>query len=64
MTLKDNIKLILRSEHWDPFSVLGMHEDKSGKKPLIVVRAFLPEVKDAWVIDVKSNASQDRKSVV
>lgn len=63
MTLKDNIKLIVKSEHWDPFSVLGMHEDKSGKKHFIVVRAFLPEAEETWIVDVKNNSSHKMEKI-
>lgn len=52
MTIKDHINYLINSEHWDPFILLGMHEAKSGSKKSIVVRAFLPEAKEAWVVDV------------
>lgn len=52
MTIKEHIKLIVKAEHWDPFVVLGVHEMESAGKKAIVVRAFLPDADEAWVIDV------------
>ncbi len=46
----EEIHLILRAEHSDPFHVLGMHELKRGQKPAVAVRAFLPEAAQAWVV--------------
>lgn len=52
MIIKEHIKLIVKAEHWDPFVVLGVHEIESAGKKAIVVRAFLPDADEAWVIDV------------
>jgi 1,4-alpha-glucan branching enzyme len=50
MSLKEQIKLIVNADHWDPFQVLGMHIiDLEGEKA-VAVRAFLPEAEEAWVI--------------
>ncbi len=51
--LKDQIKLIVQAGHWDPFQVLGNHMVKKGGKKAVAIRAFLPEAKEAWVIDLK-----------
>ncbi len=51
-SLKEHIKLIIKAEHWDPFVVLGVHEIESAGKKAIVVRAFLIEAEEAWVLDV------------
>lgn len=51
MTLKEQLSLVINAEHWDPFQVLGMHEEKSGSKKTLVVRAFLPQAVSVWVID-------------
>jgi 1,4-alpha-glucan branching enzyme len=52
--LKDQIKLIVNANHWDPFQVLGNHiVEKDGEKA-VAIRAFLPEAQEAWVIDLKS----------
>ena len=46
--------LIVHASHWNPFSVLGIHEVGSGVagKKLWVIRAFLPEARQARVIDL------------
>jgi 1,4-alpha-glucan branching enzyme len=61
--LKEQIKLIVNANHWDPFQVLGIHViEKVGKKS-IAVYAFLPEAEEAWVIresEVKSQKSETK----
>jgi 1,4-alpha-glucan branching enzyme len=52
--LKDEIKLIVRADHWDPFQVLGNHIIKKNGKKAVAIRAFLPEAHNAWVIEVKT----------
>lgn len=50
--LKEQIKLIVNANHWDPFQVLGNHiVEKEGTKS-VAIRAFLPEAEEAWVIDL------------
>jgi 1,4-alpha-glucan branching enzyme len=53
-TLPTDIDLIVHGNHWDPFSVLGIHElaGKSGGSPAWVIRGFLPEARSAWVVDL------------
>jgi 1,4-alpha-glucan branching enzyme len=41
------IDALVRGEHGDPFSVLGMHENGRG----VVLRAFLPQAERAWVLE-------------
>jgi 1,4-alpha-glucan branching enzyme len=41
------IDALVRGEHGDPFSVLGMHENGRG----VVLRAFLPHAERAWVLE-------------
>ncbi len=48
----DDINLLVNANHWNPFSVLGLHEVGSGDSRGWVVRALLPEARDAWVIDL------------
>jgi 1,4-alpha-glucan branching enzyme len=53
-TAKTDIDLIVHGNFWDPFSVLGIHElpaEPSARKHWII-RAFLPEAKSAWVVDL------------
>jgi 1,4-alpha-glucan branching enzyme len=49
-----DIELIVQSDHWDPFRVLGLHELGSADGGLAnwVIRSFLPEAKRAWVVDL------------
>ncbi len=49
---REDIDRIIHADHWDPFAVLGQHELVIDKKPARVIRAFLPEAVDAWVIDI------------
>ena len=51
MISKDEIRRIIRTDHHDPFSVLGIHQDDGG----IAVRAFLPEAVSAFVVEKKGN---------
>jgi len=46
------MNLIVHAAHWDPFSVLGPHEIAVNGKPGRVVRAFLPDAKNAWIVDL------------
>ncbi len=49
---REEIDLILRGEHSDPFHVLGLHPLQVEGQAAIVIRAFLPEAVKAWVIRV------------
>lgn len=49
---KDAIEAIIRTDHHDPFTILGMHETEFAGKPAVVVRAFLPDSEKAEVVDV------------
>jgi 1,4-alpha-glucan branching enzyme len=54
--LEEQIKLIINADHWDPFQVLGIHV-MDGDNRKVAVRAFLPEAKQAWIVDDYSNNS-------
>ncbi|MFN8006857.1 MAG: 1,4-alpha-glucan branching protein GlgB [Terriglobia bacterium] len=47
---------IIRSEHSDPFHILGAHvvevmpEDGATPQSVVVIRAFLPEAREAWIV--------------
>ncbi len=49
---KEAIEAIIKTDHHDPFQILGMHETEYKKKPTVVVRAFLPDSIKAEVVDV------------
>ncbi|WP_422925513.1 1,4-alpha-glucan branching protein GlgB [Singulisphaera sp. PoT] len=55
-TSVDDINLIVNAEHWNPFSVLGPHELEAGGSKVRVIRAYLPEARDAWLVDLEKNA--------
>ncbi len=50
---KEDIRLILEGLHPDPYSLLGMHAEGENEKH-IVVRAFLPEADEAWIVHSKT----------
>ena len=43
---------ILQGDHGDPFAVLGMHIVELEGKPVVTVRAFLPEAQSARVVEM------------
>lgn len=47
VTAQTDIELIIHADHWNPFTVLGLHEvtGGSGKMKDWVVRAFFPEAR-------------------
>lgn len=53
MPYENEIELIVSSSHWDPFQVLGMHLIQFEGKDVIAVRAFFPDAKEAYVIDMR-----------
>src|SRR5262245_55846294 len=48
----DDINLLIHANHWNPFSLLGPHEVATGNSRAWVIRAFMPEARDAGVIDL------------
>jgi len=48
----DEIFRVVRNEHYDPFTVLGLHLIERGKRKQVVIRAFLPESKSAAVLEL------------
>ena len=52
LTNPADLNLIVHAVHWDPFSILGPHEIDGNGRPGLVIRAFLPEARHAWVIDL------------
>ncbi|MDX9701415.1 MAG: 1,4-alpha-glucan branching protein GlgB [Candidatus Auribacterota bacterium] len=47
--LNDDVIKVLRSEHHDPFSVLGAHVTEVNGSPAVVVRAFQPHAKEVLI---------------
>lgn len=56
----EDIGKIVRSEHWDPFTVLGYHNIKDGEKEISVIRAFLPYAKNVELVIDKDKFSMSR----
>ena len=53
-TSESDIDLIVHGDHWNPFSILGIHplEPGGASSHSWIIRAFLPEARAAWVIDL------------
>jgi len=54
-TSVDDINLLVHADHWNPFLVLGPHELEAGGSKVRVVRAFLPEAREVWLVDLERN---------
>ena len=53
-TATEDVERIVAGAQWDPFSILGLHAlsaDDGAPRPM-VIRAFLPEARLAWVVDL------------
>jgi len=46
----EEIELLLRAEHSDPFHILGAHSVQVDSKPAVAVRVFLPGAERVWVV--------------
>jgi 1,4-alpha-glucan branching enzyme len=63
--LKEQIRLIVNANHWDPFQVLGIHIIEKEGKEAVTVHAFLPEAEEAWVItEVRSQKSEAKSQLL
>jgi 1,4-alpha-glucan branching enzyme len=60
LTRNADIDLIIHSAHWDPFAVLGQHSIAFNGRAGRVVRAFLPESRQAWVVVQEPGAASER----
>jgi len=47
---REEIELILRADHADPFHVLGAHPVEVAEGSAVAIRAFLPEAAKAWAV--------------
>ncbi len=64
MELKEQINLIVKVEHNDPFQVLGPHLIKVGENDAIAIRAFLPGAKDVYVMDLRKKTKPKEYKMV
>ena len=62
-SLKDQVKLIINADHWDPFQVLGNHIIKKDGMKAVAVRAFLPEAAQAWVLDTTTGKAHQMEKI-
>ncbi|MCE5194273.1 MAG: 1,4-alpha-glucan branching protein GlgB [Nitrospiraceae bacterium] len=63
MLINDHIKRIIKSEHWDPFSVLGMHYVDENNKKGIVVRAFIPDADETWIVEEENKKTYKAEKI-
>ncbi|GIW88813.1 MAG: 1,4-alpha-glucan branching enzyme GlgB [Isosphaeraceae bacterium] len=54
------LELLIHSAHWDPFAVLGIHPVSVDGRRAMLVRAFLPEARRAWVVDLARGEPAER----
>ena len=57
------IQQIVENKHHNPFEILGSHRVEEDGKKGWVVRAFLPDVQAAWVIDPETRSHYPMESV-
>ena len=57
------VNKIVRNEHYDPFQILGPHKIKVNGIPKWVVRAFVPDAKDIYLINVRKKQEYRMQSV-
>jgi 1,4-alpha-glucan branching enzyme len=51
-TSLEDIDFLIHANHWNPFGVLGQHEVGAGDAKVRAIRAYLPEAREAWVVDL------------
>ena len=56
---QEEIDLLIHANHWNPFLVLGPHEVDGG----LMIRAFLPEASEAWVVDLSKGEPGSRTAL-
>ena len=56
MGIRENIRRIVNNNHSTPFSVLGMHCVGAEGEDRIEINAFLPEAKEAWIVDERDSS--------
>ncbi len=60
-TSPQDIDLIIKGVHWDPFGILGLHDGKTQGTKGSVIRAFLPEAASAWVVGANGDRTPMNK---
>ena len=59
---KEDIELIVRARHWDPFSALGMHEVKVKGRKRVAVRVMAPGSVGVTVLEQKQDPGGDSEN--
>jgi len=59
----EEIYRVIKGEHNDPFSVLGMHIIESRKKKSVTVRAFLPFASQCYVLDLEKDEKTEMDKI-
>ena len=54
-----DLERIVNTDHYDPFQVLGSHRIDVDGKPSIVVRAFMPDTAEAFVVEAGVKKQQE-----
>ncbi|MDD5067364.1 MAG: 1,4-alpha-glucan branching protein GlgB, partial [bacterium] len=62
-TYQHDINKIIHGDHHDPFLVLGMHNLKMKDKDCLIVRAFLPDSREASVLHLKTKKEYPMQQV-
>ncbi len=60
---KDQVRLIINADHWDPFQVLGNHIVRRDDMKAVAIRAFLPEAAQAWVLDTTTDKAHQMEKI-
>src|SRR5690242_19442497 len=55
-----DLDFLVHANHWDPFSVLGPHEVTIDGQRAWTIRAFMPEARQAWVVDLTRGEPGER----
>src|SRR5262245_61547817 len=48
----EDVDHLIHANHWNPFEVLGPHTVGLDGGEAVAVRAFLPEAREVWVVDL------------
>ena len=61
----EEIELLVRAEHSDPFHILGSHPVTVNGNPAVAIRAFMPEAANAWVLRSSgTGAAREQRELV
>ena len=60
----DDVYRIIYTDHYDPYSVLGLHVIQQRGKPVVAVRAFLPDAAEAFVVDAATGEAFEMTKII